>query len=303
MPFTKRVSVIMPFDQWLSTNQNTLKWGIVEEVEALGYQTEIFFDPRGKAGLAADKAWSASEADRVTRRCVGAVLIGMPRWSFSTPQGAVRLPTEFCYYEGAIAYTLRLPMLILVQQNVVRRVVFDNGYGGYVGEFPEAADRTWLASDAFRVPFGLWRQKLDQRRDIFLGYCSSSEATARLLKRFLQEDVGATVLDWKTDFAPGCSILEQIAEAASRCSAGIFLFTGDDQLTDRAHKDKAVPRDNVLFEAGYFTNAKGKDHVLIVRQAGAKMPADLGGDIYASLQDKSKIAPIKETIRRFVDGL
>ena len=84
---------------------------------------------------------------------------------------------------------------------------------------------------------------------------------------------------------------------------GIFLFTQDDELTDRAHKDKAVPRDNVVFEAGYFTNSKGKDHVLIVREAGAKMPADLGGDIYASLEDKSKIAPIKETIRRFIDGL
>ena len=56
--------------------------------------------------------------------------------------------------------------------------------------------------------------------------------------------------------------------------------------------DKAVPRDNVVFEAGYFTSAKGKDHVLIIRETGAKMPADLGGDIFASLQDKSKIAPI-----------
>ena len=303
MPFTKRVSVIMPFDQWLSTSQNDLKWGIVNEIESLGYQTEIFFDPRGKPSLAAAKAWSASEADRVARGCVAAVLIGMPRWSFSTPGGAVNLPTEFCYYEGALAYTLRLPILVLVQQNVVRRVVFDHSYDGYVGEFPEAADRTWLNNDAFRVPFGLWKQQLEQRRDIFLGYCSSSEPTAKVLKRFLQEDIKVTVLDWKADFAPASSILEQIAEAASRCSAGIFLFTGDDLLTDREHSDKAVPRDNVVFEAGYFASAKGKDHVLIIREAGARMPADLGGDIYASLQDKAKIAPIKETIRRFIDGL
>jgi hypothetical protein len=303
MPFTKRVSVIMPFDQWLSTNQNDLKWGIVNEIESLGYQTEIFFDPRGKPSLAAAKAWSASEADRVTRRCVAAVLIGMPRWSFSTPGGVIYLPTEFCYYEGALAYTLRLPILVLVQQNVVRRVVFDHSYDGYVGEFPAAADRTWLSDDAFRVPFGLWKQQLEQRRDIFLGYCSSSEPTAKVLKRFLLEDIKVTVLDWKADFAPGSSILEQIAEAASRCSAGIFLFTADDRLTDREHSDKAVPRDNVVFEAGYFASAKGKDHVLIIREAGAKMPADLGGDIYASLQDKAKIAPIKETVRRFIDGL
>jgi hypothetical protein len=126
MPFTKRVSVTMPFDQWLSASQNNLKWGIVDEIEALGYETEIFFDPRGKPSLAAAKAWSGSEADRVIRRCVGTVLIGMPRWSFSTPEGAVNLPTEFCYYEGALAYTLRLPILVLVQENVLRRVVLEH---------------------------------------------------------------------------------------------------------------------------------------------------------------------------------
>jgi predicted nucleotide-binding protein len=111
------------------------------------------------------------------------------------------------------------------------------------------------------------------------------------------------VLDWSTDFAPGSGILEQIAEAASRCSAGIFLFTADDHLTDREHTNRAAPPDNVVFEAGYFTSAKGKDHVLIIRESAAKMPADLGGDIFASLQDKTKIAPIKEIIRRFIDGL
>ena len=303
MPFAKRISVIMPFDQSLAPNQNELKWAIVDEIEALGYQSEMFFDPRGKPSLAAAKAWSAAEADRVTRRCIGAALIGMPRWNFPTPQGAVLLPTEFCYYEGAIAYTLRLPMLILVQQDVIRRVVFDNSYDGYIGEFPATADRSWLSTNAFRVPFNLWKQQLDRRRDVFLGYCSSSVTTAKSLKRFLQDELKLAVLDWKTDFAPASTILEQIAEAAERCSAGIFLFTGDDQLTDRAHKDQAVPRDNVVFEAGYFSHAKGKDHVLIIREAVAKMPADLGGDIYASLQDKSKIAPIKDTIRRFIDGL
>ncbi|WP_447603718.1 TIR domain-containing protein [Nitrospira sp. Nam80] len=35
----------------------------------------------------------------------------------------------------------------------------------------------------------------------------------------------------------------------------------------------------VVFEAGYFASAKGKKRVLIIRQSGTKMPADLGGDI------------------------
>src|SRR5438034_11584268 len=114
MPVTRRVFVSMPADQWLAPNQNDLKWGIVDEIERLGYKAEIFFDPRGKPGLAAAKAWSAREADNVLRRCTGVAVIGMPRWIFPAPQGEVHLPTEFCHYEGAVAYTLRLPMLVVV---------------------------------------------------------------------------------------------------------------------------------------------------------------------------------------------
>jgi hypothetical protein len=303
MPVARRVFVSMPADKWLTPNQNDLKWGVVEEIEALGYKAEIFFDPRGKPGLAAAKAWSAREADNVLRSCVAAVIIGMPRWIFPTSDGHVNLPTEFCHYEGAVAYTLRLPMLVLVQEDVVRRVIFDQSYDGYVGVFPREADRTWLTTHWFQTPFGYWKHQLEERRDVFLGYCGSSQEAAKNLKQSLQHDLGVTVLDWQTDFSPGRSILDEISEAAARCSAGIFLFTKDDKLSDRARKNKAVPRDNVVFEAGYFINAKGKERVLIVREVDAKMPADLGGDIYASLTDKSNIGPIKDTLRRFVEAL
>ena len=194
-------------------------------------------------------------------------------------------------------------MLVLVQEDVLRRVIFDRSYHGYVGVFPPNGDRRWLKTDAFRVPFKFWKTQLLKRRDVFLGYCSTSVTIAKQLKRFLTKDLGATVLDWKTDFQPGRTILQQIEEAAGRCSAGIFLFTGDDELADGLPDQKAVPRDNVVFEAGYFINAKGKDHVLIVRQSTAKMPADLGGDIYASFKDPSNIGSLKATVRSFVKWL
>ena len=65
----------------------------------------------------------------------------------------------------------------------------------------------------------------------------------------------------------------------------------------------AVPRDNVVFEAGYFIGLKGKRNVLIVREAGSKMPADLGGDIYASLTDRTDIAPIERTLEAFMGAI
>jgi hypothetical protein len=62
-------------------------------------------------------------------------------------------------------------------------------------------------------------------------------------------------------------------------------------------------RDNVVFEAGYFIGLKGKRNVLIVREKGSKMPADLGGDIYALLPDKVDIGPIERIVSGFMAAL
>jgi hypothetical protein len=304
MLVTRRIYVSLPSDKWLLPSMNDLKWAIVDEIENLGYTPEVFTNPRGKPGLASPRAWGARDADEVARRCSGAAVIGMARWNFLDTEGHdVRLPTEFSHYEGALTRTLGLPTLVLVQTDVLRRVVFDPTFGGFVGEIPPDSTRDWLKTPEFRVPFGYWRTQLNARRDVFLGYCSSSRATAASLKSFLQSG-GASVLDWQTDFIAGRSILAQIEEAAARCNAGIFLFTKDDDLADEGGQpDRSAPRDNVVFEAGYFIGLKGKRNVLIVRERGSKMPADLGGDIYALLQDRADIGPIERVVSGFISAL
>ena len=112
--------------------------------------------------------------------------------------------------------------------------------------------------------------------------------------------LGVKVLDWQTDLIPGSTILEQIQHAASICTGGIFLLTRDDDLMNSKLREKSAPRDNVVFEAGYFIGLKGKRNVLIVRETGSKMPADLGGDIYASLKDKSDLGSVEKTIQGFI---
>ena len=303
MSITRRIYVSLPADPWLSKNINELKWGIVEEIEKLGYTPEIFTNPKGRPGLASAKTWSPRDADEIARRCVGAAVLGMPRWNFQDHKGSpVLLPTEFNHYEGALARTLGLPTLVLVQRDVRRRVVFDMSFGGYVGEFDADANLSWLHADEFRVPFNYWKELLKKRRDVFLGYCSSSKMTAAAIKRYLR-GLGAEVLDWQTDFIPGRTILDQIEEAASLSIGGIFLFTKDDDLVDHGQRDTAAPRDNVVFEAGYFIGLKGKRNVLIIRETGSKMPADLGGDIYGSLPDKADITPIEGTLSAFLGAI
>ena len=185
----------------------------------------------------------------------------------------------------------------------MKRVVFDQSFGPYIGTFPAGAGKSWLDSHEFNVTFGYWRRELERRRDVFLGYSGASAQTAALLLEFLENDIGVTVLDWQRDFKPGRSILEQIEEARIRCTLGLFLFTKDDILGADRSVTQAAPRDNVVFEAGYFVSAKGKGRVLIVREKDAKMPADLGGDIYASLDDRSNLQPVKEVVRKFFAAL
>lgn len=58
---TCRIYVSLPADPWLTPNINALKWGIVEEIEKLGYTPEVFPNPKGKPGLASPKAWNSFE--------------------------------------------------------------------------------------------------------------------------------------------------------------------------------------------------------------------------------------------------
>jgi predicted nucleotide-binding protein len=130
-----------------------------------------------------------------------------------------------------------------------------------------------------------------------LGCCDCATEAAKQIKAYLRK-VGATVLDWK-DFSPSGMILTRIEEAAAVCSSGIFLFTKDDPV--ESEPNVMAPRDNIIFETGFFFHAKEQRRVLIVHQNGAEMPDDLGGNIHAPIEDFSDIEFIKERISNFLE--
>lgn len=303
MTITRRIFVSLPDDRWLSPLQNQVKWALVDRIEKLGYTAEIFLDPRISESLAGGIAWTAEAAEDVMRHCDGAAILGMPRWQFDTPHGVVKMPSEFSHYEGAIARSLQLPTLVIAEEDLVQRVVFDRSFRGHVAQMPSNADLTWLddQSTSFAAAFGYWKKALGQRRDLFLGYCSKSTTVAAEVKHSL-EARGATVLDW-AEFDSASSVLKQIEVAASRTSAAVFLFTKDDEHAAEGGIEVHGPRDNVVFEAGYFISVKGKDRVLIILEEGAKLPADLGGDIYVDLKQRDDVQPITAQLDRFVDRL
>lgn len=122
--------------------------------------------------------------------------------------------------------------------------------------FQPTQDRC-LQPHEFTAPFNVWQRELEERCDVFLGYCGASAATAHAIKRYLSEQ-GVTVLDWQTDFPPGQNILQLIGRASDRCGAGIFHFTRDDELAALGEEHEAVPRDKVVFQSGPFHPHQGE---------------------------------------------
>jgi hypothetical protein len=295
----RRIFISMPSDFCLTEQQNELKWAIVEKIRE-DYLPEVFSSPKVIPGIAGNLSWNADRALEIMRRCAGAVFVGLPRWQFDTKDGEFLFPTEFSAYEGALAHSCDLPMLVLAQENLHRRTIFDSGYGNMIGFFNPDAGPEWISTVEFQTRFEYWKRAIDARYDVFLGYCGSSSDTAAAVKNYLENDLRVSVLDW-CNFPNGEFIFQNIIDACKTCSIGVFLFTKDDVYTAK-DKEVTAPRDNVVFEAGYFMHAKGRNNTVIILEEGAKMLSDLGGYTYISLKDKTNIDSIKERIKNVIDN-
>ena len=124
---------------------------------------------------------------------------------------------------------------------------------------------------------------------VFFGYCSKARTTASAITEYLRS-LGLDVKDWATHLTSGRVILDEIHAAVSSCKYGVFLFTPDEPGN--------TPRDNVIFEAGYFMAAHGRDRTIIIVQKGTNVLADYGGHIYLNLEDPNDISTIKSELNR-----
>jgi len=290
----RRVFVSATIDRSLDTRRRKVKASIIQKIRDADYAPQEFFE----LGLAADLAWSFDNVDRVIRMCVGAMVIGFPRWTMSHSGNATRLITEYSHYEGAVALTYGLPLMIIAEEGVENRGIVWTGGGRAITHLPVDATSDWVGTSEFTRRFDAWNREMRSRKDIFLGYCSKSIGTPAQIQLWLEKN-GATVLNWAMDFRVGASILDGIEDARRRCSCGIFLFSADDPL--EGISGGAAPRDNVVFEAGHFIASKGASRCLIIRAGDANIPVDLGGTIYVPLDKNGPVEAIEGRLRQFLE--
>jgi hypothetical protein len=148
----RRVFISSPRDEHLDDRRNALKWAIVNAIEVLGYEAQVFGSPEGGRGLASGKSWSANAAEEVMQHCVGAAILGLPIWQCSGSKSGknVLLVTEYCHYEGAIARAYGLPILAALEEGVEERVFFNRYAGDPFIRVPAQAESAWVTDSAFR---------------------------------------------------------------------------------------------------------------------------------------------------------
>jgi hypothetical protein len=293
----RRIYISTPLDDHLSQKQLSVKRAIYSALKQEEFEPQEFLT----CGIPADTVWSFQESRKVMKRCDGALVLAFVRAEFAAHDGSrVCLPSEYNHYEGALAIANDLPILVVAEEGIPDRGIVWRGGGLLINLLPSGSDAKWVGSAKFKNQFQLWVDKVRSRPRVFLGYCSGAKSTADALTLYLEHTLGVSVRNYAFDFTPGDTILSEIERSARECTCGIFLFTKDDPPVG-ANPLQAAPRDNVVFEAGFFMNAKGKERTLIIREEGARMPADVGGNIYVGLKDRNDISPIQVQLAKFLE--
>lgn len=129
-----RIYISAPADSNLSSGQLELKRSVVEAIRKEGFEPQEFFG----SGIPKAMAWSFEKAELVMSRCHGAAILAFARWLVyeRTPRSAWRtepvdtsneerqtapsfyLPSEYNHFEGALAFTRRLPWLVITDDRV-----------------------------------------------------------------------------------------------------------------------------------------------------------------------------------------
>ena len=294
MTWMPKVYISAAADFNLSSSDLSIKKDVIARVAAEGFDVQEF---QG-SGLPKGMRWSFEDAARVMDRCQGVLVLAQGRFAmqFRDQQGLGA--SEYCHYEGGLAIARGLPLLVLVGAEVLPRGIAWTQGPHLPIPLPSEFGGQWREEGLFRNSWQKWANDILARPHVFLGFCGRARTVANEIALWLQSE-GLKVRSYAFEFQPGQTILGEIERARRDCSVGIFLFTKDDPI-DSETSDSAAPRDNVVFEAGYFMAARGPDRTLIIREVGAKMPADLGGSIYVPFSDRSKLGEIHTPVRRFL---
>ena len=127
----------------------------------------------------------------------------------------------------------------------------------------------------------------------FFGYSGKAEILALRIKDALSHMLPTLqIKDWRWDFQMGRVLFDEIESASRECQIALFLVTKDDILVQSRRKLAPLPRDNVVFEVGFFAARLGMENTILIVESGTKIPADWGGILYIPLKSRTDLSPV-----------
>ena len=118
-------------------------------------------------------------------------------------------------------------------------------------------------------------------------------------------------IDLASEEHGGQTVIEAFEERAAQCKFAFVIYTPCDEGIDpqwelnahgaRERRQIWYPRQNVVFETGYFMAKLGRDRVRILLQKGdkdLKKPSDIDGVFYINMEDFSWCDRMLEALRR-----
>jgi hypothetical protein len=298
MDTRSKVRILSAQTKNLSDQQNALRSALTAQLQLQGLN--VLSLELGRAAV--------NDRYNTIRDSDGIIVLAFEQWegrrTIGKEEEAV-MPSEFTHIGIVQAALAERPYLILREKSLSMRGALRNSFADAPIDLPKSLDPEWLKSERFSGELDRFLRKVKARCHVFLGYSSQASEVANLLSRFLTEKLNLRVYDWK-NFPAGKSVWDAIEEAERLTNCGIFLFMEDDTIGNGRNK-KFAPRDNVIFEAGYFAGAKRKSRSLvIIREQNAKIPTDFGGILCLELPSRGSIAAIEtkltEQIERMLTG-
>lgn len=142
------------------------------------------------------------------------------------------------------------------------------------------------------ISIGMDLKGKEKRFKCFLGYCGKSRNIALEIRDFIKKNFqNIEFEEW--DFMPGRHLFSEIEAVCNRCHMAIFLLTKDDILMQDNGTPQPTPRDNVVFEIGFFAARYGMNNTILILEKGTKQPTDIGGILYIPLSDRDNLSDVK----------
>jgi CRP/FNR family cyclic AMP-dependent transcriptional regulator len=145
---------------------------------------------------------------------------------------------------------------------------------------------------------------------VFIGSSKESLVPAREIQSSFSHDDLVCRL-WTEGFRPSATSIENLERELIASDYAIMVLAADDVVEIRQEKHEA-PRDNVIWEHGFFTGGLGRGRVFIVRPRNVdlKLPSDWGGitlldyDTVGNADDlASRLSSAVNSIRKEINRL